>query len=57
MGALGVLAAAIVLAGGIQSTVHLADADDSGIGLKGTPVIEVQAIQSDQSGQSSRNGH
>jgi len=46
MGALGILAAVVLLIGGVQSTMNLADADHSGAS-QSTPVIEVQAIQPD----------
>ncbi|MFD2111355.1 hypothetical protein [Thiorhodococcus fuscus] len=47
MGALGILAAVVLVIGGVQSTVNFTDTDHFGAASKSTPVIEVQAIQPD----------
>jgi hypothetical protein len=49
MGALGVLAAAAVLLGGVQTTMVLTEDQRMSAEETKSPVVEVQAIQSDDS--------
>ncbi len=49
MGVLGVLAAVAVLVGGVQTTMVLAENDRLATEESKSPVVEVQAIQTDTS--------
>jgi hypothetical protein len=48
MGALGVLAAVAVLVGGIQTTMVMSETDRLADEAAKAPVVEVQAVQSDE---------
>ena len=48
MGALGVLAAVAVLVGGIQTTMVMSETDRLAEEAAKAPVVEVQAVQSDE---------
>lgn len=50
MGALGALAAVVVLLGGVQTTMTMNQEQRLAAEETKTPVVEVQAIQSDDSG-------
>lgn len=48
MGVLGVLASVALLAGGVQTTMVLAEGDRIAAEESKSPVVEVQAIQTDK---------
>ena len=50
MGVLGVLAALAVLVGGVQTTLAMSEGDRLAAEGSRTPVVEVQAIQTDRAG-------
>jgi hypothetical protein len=52
MGILGILASLALLIGGVQTTMVLADGDRAAAEKAKTPVVEVQAIQTDANRES-----
>lgn len=49
MGALGILAAVVVLIGGVQTTMVMSESDRLAAESKREPVVEVMPIQADRS--------